>query len=309
MARKRFTAIPAKFFEECPLYKKFEVTLPERADLLADAELYEPLSMECVPCRSGQSFGVSWREADGWWINHRQEAYTAEAPIGVPFKGNAPPRWHPSPAGDVVSVQFVCTRCQGYRYSFMYLVSDDGTSISKVGQFPRFSILPTEEVRRALGRYAEDYRKGMANESSGFGVGAFAYYRRIVENVIGDLLAQIEELIAEDAERERYHGLLDNVQGSQSAQGRIEAVKDALPATLRPGGWNPLDVLYDALSLGLHAESDEFCLDMAMMVRESLVYLITEIASRRRAGQSLVANLAQIKQRLERHGKRKTDVK
>jgi hypothetical protein len=159
-----------------------------------------------------------------------------------------------------------------------------------------------------LGEHAQDYQKGMANESSGFGVGAFAYYWRIVEKVIADLLVKVEELIGESGEREHYHQALENIKGSQSAQNRIDAVKGLLPASLRPSGLNPLDTLFGALSIGLHDETDEYCLDMAAMVREALVYLISEIDGRTRAARGYQSNLTQIKQRVEKRGKKKTEV-
>jgi len=310
MGKMEIASIPAKFFQEWPLYRKFEADLTIRADSLDDEELYESINLECPKCRNRQTFVLGFRETDGWWINRRQEAFTeehGEVDLGHPGLGPLEPP-PPAAGGDIVTVQFHCARCKEGRYKFMYRVADDGKSIIKVGQYPPWSIEIPKAVQRLLGVHAEDYRKGMANEAIGYGVGAFAYYRRVVENVIDDLLGQIESLIAESGEREAYHAQLANISGSQSAQKRIDVVKDLLPASLRQGGLNPLDVLHDALSVGLHEGTDEDCLNMAMMIRESLVYLIREIDAHGRAGQAFRENMAQIKRRVEKRGKRKTDV-
>ncbi len=39
-----------------------------------------------------------------------------------------------------------------------------------------------------LGEHLKDYRKGLICENHSYGVGAYSYYRRIIENVIDDLL-------------------------------------------------------------------------------------------------------------------------
>ncbi len=47
----------------------------------------------------------------------------------------------------------------------------------------------------------------------------------------------------------------------------IEAVKHGLPEVLFIDGQNPLALLHDALSEGLHAQSDEECLELATDIR------------------------------------------
>ena len=54
-------------------------------------------------------------------------------------------------------------------------------------------------------------------------------------------------------------------------------VKDLLPTILRPNGVNPLGVLHSELSEGLHAESDESCLENASHIKSILIYLVNQI--------------------------------
>ena len=58
---------------------------------------------------------------------------------------------------------------------------------------------------------------------------------------------------------------------------KIDLVKDLLPPSLRPNGMNPLGVLHKVLSEGLHDKSDEDCLDLAISIKNILVYLINQI--------------------------------
>lgn len=51
---------------------------------------------------------------------------------------------------------------------------------------------------RALGDHASSYKKGLICESHGYGIGAHAYYRRIVENIVNWLLEQVGDLLASE---------------------------------------------------------------------------------------------------------------
>jgi hypothetical protein len=57
----------------------------------------------------------------------------------------------------------------------------------------------------------------------------------------------------------------------------VEAVKDALPQTLLVDGHNPLTLLHSALSKGLHAKTDEECLELAKDVRLVLADMVERI--------------------------------
>ena len=105
-----------------------------------------------------------------------------------------------------------------------------------------------------------------------------------------------------DAEAQaRYAEALEKTKATTIAQEKIALVKDLLPETLRPNGVNPLDVLYDALSSGLHSESDELCLELAGAVRESLVYLVAEL---KRAGETRQRFTDGMRRFLEKRAKR-----
>jgi hypothetical protein len=55
---------------------------------------------------------------------------------------------------------------------------------------------------------------------------------------------------------------------------RIRIAKDSLPNSLRPNGMNPLAIIYDTLSAGIHRLPEEECLNNSEYIRVSLSYLI-----------------------------------
>jgi hypothetical protein len=57
----------------------------------------------------------------------------------------------------------------------------------------------------------------------------------------------------------------------------MDMAKDAVPQALLIRGHNPLTLLHKALSEGLHAQSDERCLDLANTVRLVLMELAERI--------------------------------
>ena len=56
----------------------------------------------------------------------------------------------------------------------------------------------------------------------------------------------------------------------------IEEIKPGIPGSLKIDGHNPLTLLHDALSEGLHAESDAECLEFAGAIRGILIHLAVE---------------------------------
>jgi hypothetical protein len=99
------------------------------------------------------------------------------------------------------------------------------------------------------------------------GIGAFVYYRRVVENQkhrILDAIINVSEKLGTPPESIE---VLKHAQAEQQFKKAVESVKDALPQVLLINSQNPLTLLHSALSEGLHARSDEECLEIAQAVR------------------------------------------
>jgi hypothetical protein len=128
---------------------------------------------------------------------------------------------------------------------------------------PPLPIDPSPELAKALGSEdTELYKKALIDANFSHGIGAVAYFRRVLENKINVLL----DLIAEAAKNAQVeHGVvkqLDDVKNGRVIEDRIKFAGKILPAHLKPGGHNPLDKLYAMASAGLHGESDEDCLSI-----------------------------------------------
>jgi len=208
--------------------------------------------------------------------------------------------------GSVNAAWYLCASCNIFGHTFLFRIADDNMSIMKVGQYPPQSIEHEADIKDALGIHIDLYTKGLICELQGYGIAAFAYYRRIVENVITKLLDDIADLIKDEAEHGEYLDKLDEVRDENSADVRIGVVKDLLPPILRPNNTNPLSDLHSAFSQGLHAESDEECLDLAESTRLSLVFLVRMVTRTKRDAADYTSQIEAIKKKLEKR-KRRTE--
>jgi len=57
---------------------------------------------------------------------------------------------------------------------------------------------------------------------------------------------------------------------------------------------NPLSILHDVLSQGLHGESDEHCIELAMTVREVLVFLVNQVTVTKTAATSFTESMRKL---------------
>jgi hypothetical protein len=183
-----------------------------------------------------------------------------------------------------------CVGCQDFEVYFIVMFVEDGAAAMKIGQFPPWDVSGDAAVEKLLGDHKQYLRQALISESQGYGIGAFAYYRRIVEEIIDELLSEIADLIADD-ERTHYLEVLEQAAKTRITAEKIELVKDLLPPILRPDGMNPLKTLHETLSEGLHAETDDRCLELSMEVRAILIFLATQVAITKGAAKSFTASM------------------
>lgn len=239
----------AGFLEGYALYSSFTVhPWPRTLDKVPRPAVH----MLCKVCKSGQTFNTAGSLSEGYPISN------------------------PSSSDAVVRAVYVCASCRKYCRYFLLKFDEKKESVTKVGQEPPWDINIDRPLEKALGERAGLFKKGLISESQGYGIGAFGYYRRIVEEIIDDLLEQISGLMSGE-ERSKYLEALEQTKKTTIAKDKIELVKDLLPLNLRPNGMNPLSTLYSTLSQGLHQKSDEQCLESAIGVKQVLIYLVSQI--------------------------------
>ncbi|OHB85786.1 MAG: hypothetical protein A2V98_17505 [Planctomycetes bacterium RBG_16_64_12] len=138
--------------------------------------------------------------------------------------------------------------------------------------------------------------KGLRSENQGLGIGAFAYYRRVVENQKGRLLDAIINVGRKTGLVPKAIATLESAKSETQFSKAIESIKDAIPDAIRIKGRNPLTLLHAPLSEGIHDKTDEECLGLATDVREILFAMAEKIAEALREQKALddaIKNLSQ----------------
>lgn len=277
--------VPSKMFlETYPLYRKFAMSLSVDWHQWPKPAILAP----CGFCGSAQTFNMI-----------SDFAQFDEAKPGPGPGGQYPPY------SGCIKVVYQCAGCGRSRRYFLLSVTQQhprsgggiappeqvtDASIAKVGQAPAWDVKPDSQLSAKLGASADILTKALLCESQGYGIGAFAYYRRILESIIDELLADIGELVAE-AGHAQYSAALAEAKKSHRASEKIEHVKDLVPASLRPGGTNPLGILHGALSAGLHSMTEEECLESAAVIRGTLVFLVTQLSQMKQSVQQFTKDL------------------
>lgn len=147
--------------------------------------------------------------------------------------------------------------------------------LRKFGQVPSPMVSPKPALMSALGgKLAPLYVKGLTSLAHGFGLGALGYFRRVIDNGADDLLEMLALKAAElgEAGPERD---IRQLKERGRAEDRLKQAATLLPSSMRPGGANPLMVLYDEYSKGIHRLDDKECLEVAQHFAASLDFLFS----------------------------------
>jgi hypothetical protein len=178
-------------------------------------------------------------------------------------------------------IEYICKSCDETRkiYAVRFRFPAQGKLLAyKFGEHPDYGPPLPAKVLKLVQSDADLFKKGWKAEKLGFGVCAFTYYRRIVENHRNELfdkiieIAEDERLAADKIDALRH--ARDHSQFSRS----IDEIKEAIPESLKMFTHNPLLLLHDAFSKGVHELSDEQCLQRAHAVRTILIALADRFA-------------------------------
>ena len=139
--------------------------------------------------------------------------------------------------------------------------------ISKIGEMPKPTKRLGARAKKLVGDQWELYAKGASDEAAGNGIGAFAYYRRVVEvsrnSIVEAICKAAHELEVPPEDIEKIRATKDSIRFSKS----LDEIDDLIPKDLKNKGRNPLKSLYSPLSVGLHNRSDSQCLEAAADIR------------------------------------------
>jgi hypothetical protein len=194
---------------------------------------------------------------------------------------NDDPNLKSEPATTTLFVGYRCGDChERLKFFSLRIIKREGGggSAYKFGEEPPFGVPVPKKLLRLFGSDSQNFLKGRQCENQGLGVGAFAYYRRVVENHKNEIFNEISRVCETlKAPRELVEQLRD-AKNEVSFAGAVDKIKVGLPQGLLINGHNPLIALHTALSVGLHNDSDEECLGAANAVRLVLTDMVEKMS-------------------------------
>src|SRR3989344_1390148 len=189
-----------------------------------------------------------------------------------------------SEKGQDLFVRYECKNCgrTSKKYAIWAFLNGDRKSgiLYKYGEVPEFGPPTPSRVVAILGAEKEYYFKGRRSENQGLGIAAFAYYRRVVENQKNKIFDEIIRTVQKvDSTNTELLKELDNAKKETQFTKAVDSIKHGIPQTLLIDGHKPLTLLHSALSEGIHAKTDEECLEFATSIRIILTDLVERMAN------------------------------
>ena len=182
-----------------------------------------------------------------------------------------------------LSVIFVCRNCRAttkqYIFKFELQGRGPGASVLKLAEHPSFGDPTPARVITLVGRERDYFLKGRRCENQGLGIAAFAYYRRVIENQKNKIFGEIVRVSRRLGADQSLIADLERASAETQFSRAVDEVRHALPQSLLINGHNPLTLLHSALSEGLHAQTDEQCLELATSIRVVLFDFVERVAS------------------------------
>lgn len=257
-----FSLILQDLFENKPLYANIEIQGRATQYNFTIVKLKEVV-FECSVCDATKPFH-----------NLEQDNYVISLPGNKEYSN--------------ILAEFECVTCNNSRKTFSLVVEKTGEAtsglynvytVTKCGEYPLKPLPQNKELSKFLKKDKDEYAKAIRCLANGYGVAAFAYFRRIVENNIDRLLDLIKESIDTESP---LAAKIAELKATSPMSDKISIANHALPDYLKPDGFNPLGQIYGLLSDGVHSLPDEQCLDKAKDLQVCLEFLISELAAHKK---------------------------
>ncbi len=177
-------------------------------------------------------------------------------------------------------IEFNCNNCKkGFKIFSIFLGVDNvGMGIAyKYGELPPYGPQTSSKLISMIGEDKEMFLAGRRAEFQGMGIGAFAYYRRVVENQRNRIIDKIVDVSTKLGNYEKLIEELKIAKTKKTFSESLDEIKIAFPEILQLNGHNPLTLLHKALSEGIHDLPDEECLELATSIRQILTELVEKM--------------------------------
>lgn len=179
------------------------------------------------------------------------------------------------------SISFTKLRSrEGSGKTFIQLTQKEGDNkfdivLTKVGMFPEQKINIDKNVNKNFDRDSSNwYYKALKCIEISYGIGAYAYFRRIIEKELIHIVESISELKSADPKLKK---MVTTYKDTEKVYEIYENIYNFLPESLKSLGSNPLQALYKQTSKGLHELSDKECLELAEEINIVLKFVIQKI--------------------------------
>jgi hypothetical protein len=170
---------------------------------------------------------------------------------------------------------YACGLC-GKRYTTFFLFNDSTRKVVfKTGQHPEPSIAVSKRLQEGLKDSLQHYKRGLVCFNQGYGIAAVAYFRRVVEERTNELIDVVAELAVASGTAEAEVAKITAAKSERTYDKKLEVASQMIPASLRPGGVNPLGRLHSLLSEALHSRPE----DESIKVADELKFIIEHVFS------------------------------
>lgn len=208
-------------------------------------------------------------------------------------------------------VAYVCGLCDGEQLTVCYrqshfrrgpnpevpgLTKAVLARIQKIGQYPPLSISLPRALEKNLGSEATQlYKKAQINRNEGYGLGAVTYIRRVVEDKTEELI----EVVAQLAEAHSVGAdVIKKIRAAKETRTtydqKLQIAATVIPASLIVDGVNPLAVLYDLVSAGLHDLTEEQCIAIADKTKTVFEFTFTNLRAEREKRKDFVETVKRL---------------
>jgi hypothetical protein len=170
---------------------------------------------------------------------------------------------------------YTCGLCNKDEVRFFLFNDSAKKVVSKIGQHPEPSIAVSKRLEAGLKDSLRHYKRGLICFNQGYGIAAVAYFRRVVEERTNELIDVVAELAVASGTAEAEAAKITAAKSERTYDKKLEVASQMIPASLRPGGVNPLGRLHSLLSEALHSRPE----DESIKIADELKFIIEHVFS------------------------------
>ncbi len=195
--------------------------------------------------------------------------------------------------------EYKCRNCGNRTVTYYFYWNkqkNNTTLVFKVGQYPELEERVSDTLKTALS--AEDlkvYKNALRMRNFNLGIAAVAYMRRVVENRMSDMLEVLHEAARVHNAPPEVLSRHEEMMKEKRFSVRVDYAGDLLPESLRPKGQpNPMVILHELASEGLHIKTDEECVDIFDACRQTFEFVFGKMRIETEEAKNFVKGMAEL---------------